>query len=80
MAKKNGAKGSSNDSGVITPINTSITTSDKRAEATLGTLATDPIPEVKVNKANLVEIKGALDDIVKKVLHHGLLIYNKLTS
>ena len=30
-------------------------------------LATDPLPTVKVNNANLGEIKGALDEIVKKV-------------
>lgn len=28
---------------------------------------TDPLPVVKVNTANLNEIKAALDDIVKKV-------------
>lgn len=32
-----------------------------------GSLATDPLPTVRVNKANLGEIKSALDDIVKKV-------------
>ncbi|RSH85675.1 hypothetical protein EHS25_003816 [Saitozyma podzolica] len=31
-------------------------------------LATDPLPTVKVNNANLGEIKGALDEIVKKHL------------
>jgi hypothetical protein len=30
-------------------------------------LATDLLPTVKVNNANLGEIKGALDEIVKKV-------------
>lgn len=32
-----------------------------------GSLMTDPLPVVKVNTANLNEIKAALDDIVKKV-------------
>lgn len=30
-------------------------------------LATDPLPTVKVNKYHLAEIKTSLDDIVKKV-------------
>lgn len=31
------------------------------------TLATDPLPTVRVNKSHLAEIKTALDDIVKDV-------------
>lgn len=30
-------------------------------------LATDPLPTVRVNKSHLAEIKTSLDDIVKKV-------------
>lgn len=30
-------------------------------------LATDPLPTVKVNRAHLAEIKTSIDDIVKKV-------------
>lgn len=33
----------------------------------LGELATDPIPHVKVNNANLSEIKSSLDEAVKRV-------------
>ena len=33
----------------------------------LGTLKTDPIPTVFVNKAHLGEIKSGLDEVVKKV-------------
>ena len=32
-----------------------------------GELATDPLPSVKINNANLAEIKSSLDDAVKKV-------------
>jgi hypothetical protein len=32
-----------------------------------GNLASDPLPNVKVNSAHLQEIKSALDDAVKKV-------------
>lgn len=31
------------------------------------TLATDPLPTVRVNNVNLGEIKSALDDVVKQV-------------
>jgi hypothetical protein len=44
---------------------------DRRALAAasvpVSSLASDPLPAVKVNNANLGEIKSALDDIVKKV-------------
>ena len=32
-----------------------------------GELSTDPLPSVKINNANLAEIKSSLDDAVKKV-------------
>jgi 5,10-methylenetetrahydrofolate reductase len=32
-----------------------------------GELATDPIPHIKVNNANLAEIKSSLDEAVKGV-------------
>ena len=34
-----------------------------------GELATDPIPHIKVNNANLAEIKSSLDEAVKGVSH-----------
>ncbi|WVR09330.1 hypothetical protein IAU60_006396 [Kwoniella sp. DSM 27419] len=37
-------------------------------DGSTSSLATDPLPAVKVNSANLGEIKSALDDIVKKHL------------
>lgn len=46
---------------------TSGDTNSNVAGKQVGSLASDPLPDVKVNKANLAEIKGALDDIVKKV-------------
>ena len=33
------------------------------------TLASDPLPVVKVNNAHLGEMKSALDDVVRKVRH-----------
>jgi hypothetical protein len=35
--------------------------------ASQGELATDPIPHIKVNNANLAEIKSSLDEAVKGV-------------
>lgn len=35
-------------------------------------LATDPLPTVRVNKSHLAEIKTALDDIVKEVGRGGV--------
>jgi len=37
------------------------------SETAVSSLATDPAPTVKVNKAHLAEVKTALDDILKKV-------------
>ncbi|KAK8854547.1 hypothetical protein IAR55_003286 [Kwoniella newhampshirensis] len=41
---------------------------DTTSSLSSSTLANDPLPGVIVNNANLVEIKSALDDIVKKYL------------
>ena len=50
--------------------NGAVIKTDTATPASLGefsSLAGDPLPVVNVNKANLNEIKGALDDVVKKV-------------
>ncbi|WWC90410.1 uncharacterized protein L201_005345 [Kwoniella dendrophila CBS 6074] len=53
----------------LEPAITSTTTSTTGKESDVGsTLATDPLPVVHVNNANLGEIKSALDDIVKSHL------------
>ena len=44
-----------------------ISTDAKSQPGAEGSLATDPLPTTRVNKANLGEIKSAIDDIVKKV-------------
>lgn len=46
---------------------TALDTSSSSAPALSTNIATDPLPTVRVNKANLAEIKTALDDIVRKV-------------
>lgn len=38
----------------------------------LDAMATDPLPIVKVNTANLTEIKAALDDLVKQVRQRAI--------
>lgn len=67
MAKKAGAKSSTGSGSTAVPVLDTSDSVTRRDETHLGSLDTDPLPEVKVNKTNLVEIKGALDDIVKKV-------------
>nr|XP_019011776.1 uncharacterized protein I206_03882 [Kwoniella pini CBS 10737]OCF50557.1 hypothetical protein I206_03882 [Kwoniella pini CBS 10737] len=54
-------------SSVTTSLGAPIKT-DLINETDLSTLATDPLPTITVNNANLGEIKAALDDIVKKHL------------
>lgn len=51
-------------SGEVDPAQTSV---KGTTDGVNGSLVTDPLPVVYVNKANIGEIKGALDDIVKKV-------------
>ena len=55
--------------GVATPsekIAVAVDTTSNPA-AIQGELATDPIPHIKVNNANLAEIKSSLDEAVKSV-------------
>jgi hypothetical protein len=42
------------------------------SSSALDAMATDPLPIVKVNTANLTEIKAALDDIVKQVSQRAI--------
>lgn len=51
----------------VVPVSQEQDATSAPADATVGTLATDPLPSVKVNNANLGEMKSALDDIVKSV-------------
>lgn len=65
MAKKNASKAGVN--GTAEGLN--VQTTDTKVDGGLeqGSLASDPLPTVKVNNAHLQEIKSALDDTVKKV-------------
>ena len=59
-------------SATLAQVSTQITAESAGAtrrdgEVVEGSLATDPVPTMRVNKANLGEIKSAIDDIVKKV-------------
>ncbi|WWD19318.1 hypothetical protein CI109_103776 [Kwoniella shandongensis] len=54
--------------GVTIPSLSPVVGTSSGSALSLSTLATDPLPSVIVNNANLGEIKSALDDIVKKHL------------
>ncbi|KAL1413549.1 hypothetical protein Q8F55_001323 [Vanrija albida] len=60
-------KGAATSSSSTDKAATSLDTSSS-APASSSSIATDPLPTVRVNKANLAEIKTALDDIVRKHL------------
>ncbi|WOO77038.1 putative signal peptidase complex subunit 2 [Vanrija pseudolonga] len=65
--RKGAAASASNaDKAATAALDTSSTTSPAPTLST--SIATDPLPTVRVNKANLAEIKTALDDIVRKHL------------
>ena len=55
-------------SGVATPSEKIAVAVDTTSNTAIqGELATDPIPHIKVNNANLAEIKSSLDEAVKGV-------------
>jgi hypothetical protein len=57
-------------SGLATPnekIAVGVDTTPNPNTTIQGELATDPIPHIKVNNANLAEIKSSLDEAVKSV-------------
>jgi hypothetical protein len=55
-------------SGVATPFEKIAVAVDTIPNTAIqGELATDPIPHIKVNNANLAEIKSSLDEAVKGV-------------
>jgi hypothetical protein len=57
-------------SGLATPVEkiaVGVITTPNPNTIIQGELATDPIPHVKVNNANLAEIKSSLDEAVKGV-------------
>jgi len=54
--------------GVATPSEKIAVAVDTTSNTAIqGELATDPIPHIKVNNANLAEIKSSLDEAVKSV-------------
>jgi hypothetical protein len=55
-------------SGLATPSEKIAVAVDTTSNVAIqGELATDPIPHIKVNNANLAEIKSSLDEAVKGV-------------
>jgi hypothetical protein len=69
MAKKATAAGLA---PALTKVDTASDATRRVGDVLEGSLATDPVPTVRVNKANLGEIKSAIDDIVKKVRRAAL--------
>ena len=65
MGKKNASASASASASVSSPkVDIAVSTIPTEDQ---GSLASDPLPSVKVNPAHLQEIKSALDDAVKKV-------------
>ncbi|WVQ68555.1 uncharacterized protein L199_006764 [Kwoniella botswanensis] len=54
----------------LEPIIKSSIDKEKEDVSVISTIATDPLPTIKVNNANLGEVKAALDEIVKKHLQN----------
>ncbi|WWC93287.1 hypothetical protein V866_000120 [Kwoniella sp. B9012] len=54
----------------LEPIIKSSIDKEKEDVSVISTLATDPLPTIKVNNANLGEVKAALDEIVKQHLQN----------
>ncbi|OCF57748.1 hypothetical protein L486_05213 [Kwoniella mangroviensis CBS 10435] len=65
----NGGKNAELAPALEPTINSSIE-KEKGDVSVISTLATDPLPTIKVNNANLGEVKAALDEIVKKHLQN----------
>ncbi|KAK6910964.1 hypothetical protein I204_02997 [Kwoniella mangroviensis CBS 8886] len=65
----NGGKNAELAPALEPTINSSIE-KEKEDVSVISTLATDPLPTIKVNNANLGEVKAALDEIVKKHLQN----------
>ena len=61
MARKTTSGQATPNEKIAVAVNTTPST------AIQGELATDPIPHIKVNNANLAEIKSSLDEAVKGV-------------
>jgi len=61
MARKTTSGQATPNERIAVSVNTTPST------AIQGELATDPIPHIKVNNANLAEIKSSLDEAVKGV-------------
>ena len=61
MARKTTSGQATPNEKIAVAVNTTSNT------ATQGELATDPIPHIKVNNANLAEIKSSLDEAVRGV-------------